>query len=195
MSSTPSPVLRLVKTKRALAAHPPRVAVHDFEAGADQGCQIGLVDDEQVGAGDARAALARDLVAGGDVDDVDRQIGEFGRKGRGKVVAARFDQDQVELREQPVHLGDRGEVDRGVLADRGMRAAAGLDAADALGRQGAAPGQEFGVLAGVDVVGDRGDLETAAHRLCTANPSARSCPSRPVRRSRPAADRALRRCS
>ena len=64
-----------------------------------------------------------------------------------------------------VHLGDRGEIDRGVLADRGVRAAAGLDAADALRRQRAAAGEEFGVLAGVDVVGDRDDLEAVAHAL------------------------------
>ena len=46
-----------------------------------------------------------------------------------------------------------------------MRAAAGLDAADPLGRQRAAPGQELGVLAGIDVVGDRDQLEAAAHAL------------------------------
>jgi hypothetical protein len=40
-------------------------------------------------------------------------------------------------RETRAQLGDRGEVDRGVLADRGVRAAAGLDAGDALG--GSAP--------------------------------------------------------
>src|SRR5207302_9744724 len=46
-----------------------------------------------------------------------------------------------------------------------MRTAAGLDATDPLGRQSAAPGQELGVLAGIDVVGDRDQLETAAHRF------------------------------
>src|SRR5712671_1880550 len=44
-----------------------------------------------------------------------------------------------------------------------MRAAAGLDAANPLGRQGAAAREEFGVLAGVDVVGDGGDLVPTAH--------------------------------
>ena len=134
------------------------------------------------------SAFARDLVAGGDVDDVDRQIGELGGKGRGEVVAAQLDQDQIEIREQAVHLGDGREVDRGILADRGMRAAAGLDTADPLGRQCAAAGQEFGVFAGVDVVGDRGDLVTGRASSCTASPSARSCRTRPDRRSRPAMD-------
>ena len=47
----------------------------------------------------------------------------------------RADQHQIELGEFLAHLGDRGEVDRGVLADRGVRAAAGLDTGNALGRK------------------------------------------------------------
>ena len=41
----------------------------------------------------------------------------------------------VEVGEARLHLGDRREVDRGVLADRRVRAAAGLDADDAFLRQ------------------------------------------------------------
>ena len=37
-------------------------------------CQVGLVDHEQVALGDAGAALARNLLAGGDVDDVDGEV-------------------------------------------------------------------------------------------------------------------------
>ena len=62
-------------------------------------------------------------------------------------------------------FGDGGEVDRGVLADRGVRAAAGLDAEDAFGRERAGAGQELGVLLGVDVVGDRGDVVVVAEAL------------------------------
>ena len=57
---------------------------------------------------------------------------------------------------------DRLEVDRGVLADGRVRAAAGLDAEDALRRQGIVAHQELGVLAGVDVVGHRRDLVALA---------------------------------
>ena len=46
-----------------------------------------------------------------------------------------------------------------------MRAAAGLDAHDALLRQRLQPRQHHGVLLGVDVVGDDGDRELVAHRL------------------------------
>ena len=76
-----------------------------------------------------------------------------------------LDQHEIELREFLPHLGDRREVDRGILADRGMRAAAGLDAGDALGRERAGAHQVLGVPLGVDVVGDGGDLETAAQPL------------------------------
>src|SRR5205085_677783 len=155
--------LQVGEDKRAVAAHALGVSVHDFEAGADQRREIGFVDDEEVGAGDARSAFTRDLVAGGDVDDVDRQIGKLGGEGGGEVVAARLDQDQVEIRKKTVHFRYGGEIYRGVLADRGVGATAGLDPADPLGRQCAAAGEEFGILAGVDVVGDRRNLVLAAH--------------------------------
>ena len=71
----------------------------------------------------------------------------------------------MELRQQSPHFGDRGEIDRGVLTDRGVRTAAGFDAADALGRQGTAAGQEFHIFTGIDIVGDRSALEAAAHPL------------------------------
>jgi hypothetical protein len=47
--------------------------------------EVDLVDHEEVRARDARPALARDLLAGGDVDDVDRDVGQLGEK-----VAARL---------------------------------------------------------------------------------------------------------
>src|SRR5688572_14770046 len=75
--------------KGPFAAHAPCVAVHHLKARSDQWRQVDLVDDQEVGAGDAGAAFARDLVAGGDVDDIDRQIGQFGREGRRQIVAAR----------------------------------------------------------------------------------------------------------
>src|ERR1700722_608495 len=159
------PGFQIGEDKTPFAAHAFSVAVHHLEARADQRRQIDLVDDQQVGSGNPRAALARDFIAGGDVDHINRQIGELGRKCRGEIVAARLDQDHVKPRERPVQFGDRREVDRGVLADRGVRTAAGLDAADAFGRQRTAAGQKLGVLAGIDVVGDRDDLEALAHAL------------------------------
>src|SRR3954447_24973877 len=79
---------QICEHERARAPHPPGVLLHHGEARADMRREVDLVDDEKVGAGDPGTALARDLLAAGDVDDVDRQVGELGREGRGEVVAA-----------------------------------------------------------------------------------------------------------
>ena len=129
------------------------------------GREVDLVDDQQVRSGDSRAALARDLVAAGDVDHVEREVGELGRKGRGEVVAAALDEDDVQVGKARRHACDRLEVDRCVLADRRVRAAAGLDADDALGRRAPRRDEELLVLLGVDVVGDDGEVVAVAHRL------------------------------
>src|SRR5215204_566017 len=149
----------------ARAPHPPRVLLHDGEARADMRREVDLVDDEKVGAGDPGTALARDLLAAGDVDDVDRQVGELWREGRGEVVAAGLDENEIELRETPRHRVDRREVDRAVLADGGVRAAAGLDAHDALLGQGTGDGQDARILLGVDVVGDGAKVVAPAKAL------------------------------
>ena len=109
--------------------------------------------------------LDGNLVAGGDVDDVDREIGKLGRKRRGQIVAAGFDQHQIEIGKFRAHLGDRGEIDRGVLANGGVRAAAGFHAGDAIGGERARAHQIFGVPLGVDVVGDGGDFVSVAQLL------------------------------
>ena len=102
------------------------------------------------------------LVTGGDVDDVQREIGEFRREGCRQVVATQLDQNQIERGKLLLHLRNGGEIDRGVLADGGVRAAAGLDAGDALGGKRAGAHEIFGVPFGVDVIGDRRDLVALA---------------------------------
>src|SRR4029078_11066809 len=57
------------------------------------------------------------------------------------------------------------EIDRAVLADRGMRAAAGLDADDALQRERLVAHQELRVFLGVDVVRHARDAEAVAQLL------------------------------
>src|SRR5690606_23764823 len=71
---------------------------------------------------------------------------------------------EVEAGEPPAEALDGFQVDRGVLADGGVRAAAGFDADDALRRQRLVPHQELRVLLGVDVVGDRRDVVAPAQR-------------------------------
>ena len=73
----------------------------------------------------------------------------------GEIVAARFDEDEVELRKARAHLGHGREIDRGILSDRGVRTAAGFHAHDARIRERGGAHQDGGVLLSVDVVGDR----------------------------------------
>src|SRR5918994_6524456 len=72
------------------APHSRGILLHDGKARADMRREVDLVDDEEIGAGDARPALARDLLAARYVDDVDREIGELRREGGGEIVAAGF---------------------------------------------------------------------------------------------------------
>ena len=44
-----------------------RIMGHHFERGADHRCEVDLIDDQEVGLGDAGAALARNLLTGGDI--------------------------------------------------------------------------------------------------------------------------------
>src|SRR5712671_2253704 len=125
--------LEVGEHERPLPAHAARIAVHHLERSADHRREVDLVDDQQNALGDAGAALARDLVARRHVNHVEREVGELRAESRGEIVAAGLDQDQVEVREAAIEPRHRLEVDRGVLADRGMRTAAGLDADDALG--------------------------------------------------------------
>src|SRR6202008_391494 len=57
------------------------------------------------------------------------------------------------------------EIDRCILADRRMRATAGLDPGDALGCKRTGAHQIFGVPLRINIVGDRRDLIVAAQAL------------------------------
>src|SRR6185437_2371836 len=144
------------------AAHSARVSIHHLETGSDEGRKVDLVDDQEVAARDPRATLARDLVARRDVDHVDGQVRQFRAERRREVVAAALDQDEVERGKSCAQLRHARQIDAGILADRGVRAAAGLDAHDALRRQRTGAGQELGVLLGIDIVGNGRDFVAAA---------------------------------
>ena len=68
-------VFDLGKHKGPLPSHQPGIPAHDLKVGADGLGQIGLVDDQQVGLGNARTAFARDFVAPSDVNDLNGKIG------------------------------------------------------------------------------------------------------------------------
>src|SRR5690606_22023209 len=122
--------------------------------GADIRGDVDLVDDQQGRLGDAGAALARDLVALADIDDVDVAVDQFGAEGGGQIVAAALDEDDVEVGKLRGHLLRRVQVHRHVLADRSVRATARFHAGDARRVDRAAANDELGVFLRVDVVGD-----------------------------------------
>ena len=104
----------------------------------------------------------RDFVTGGDVDDVERKVGELGAESSGKVVAAAFDENDVEVGETRRQARDCFEVDGCIFADRGVGVAASFNADDAVRRQRVVGDEELGVFFGIDVVGDDGELIASA---------------------------------
>ena len=145
----------------SLAAHLQRVAFHDGEVGADRGGEVDFVDDQEVALGDAGAAFARDFVAAGDVDDLDGEIREFPAEAGGEVVATGLDEEQFGS-ELAVQVFEGEEVGGDVLANGGVRAAAGFDGTDSGGFQGAVADEELSVFAGEDVVGDGAEAQAVA---------------------------------
>src|SRR5690606_26057078 len=83
--------------ERTISSHLLGITIHDFEGSADVRRKVGLVDDQEIRAGDARTSLARDLVSTGNIDHVDREVGELGTEGRREIVATALDDDQVQL--------------------------------------------------------------------------------------------------
>src|SRR6516165_6231868 len=144
------------ENKWLFAAHSSGVALHDIERGADMRGKIDFIDDEKIRTGNARPAFAGDFFAARNINDIEGEIGEVGRESRGEIIPARFDKDQIELWKTRAHRRNGGEIDRGILADRGMRTAAGLDAKDALGVKRSGLGQNARIFLGVNVIGDRG---------------------------------------
>src|SRR6185295_9680259 len=86
-------------------------------------------------------------------------------EARGEVIAAALEKDDVEAGMPRGHLVQRVEVQRGVLADGGVRTPAGLHADDPIGRQGFAADEKLHFLAREDVVGDDAEPILLAHRL------------------------------
>src|SRR5579885_1009514 len=109
---------------RAAVAHALAVAAHDVEARADERGEIRLVDDEQIALRDARAAFARDFVAAGHGDDVDRVVYELLAELRGEVVSPALEEEQLGALVE-LQLLERVEVVADVLADGAVRAASG----------------------------------------------------------------------
>src|SRR5258707_13608643 len=63
-------VLEVGKDERTFAAHALRVMFHHLQRSSHVRCQVNFVDDQQIGASDARTAFARDFVAPRNIDHV-----------------------------------------------------------------------------------------------------------------------------
>jgi hypothetical protein len=129
------------------------------------GSEVDLVDHEKVRARNARTSLGGDLVAGRDVDHINREVRKLRREGGGEIVATGFDQDHVEVGKFGAHVGDRRQIHRGILANGSVRATAGFDAGNPVRRQRSGSNEEFRIPFRIDVVGDRGDVVALPHRL------------------------------
>jgi hypothetical protein len=127
-------IFQIGEQERPFSAHPLRVALHDRKVGTDVGSQVDLVNDQKIRSGNAWPAFARNLVAGGNVDDIERHIGQLGAKGSGQIIAARLDQDEIEIFKAAIEPRYRFQIDRRVFTACGMRTAAGFDADDPLRR-------------------------------------------------------------
>ena len=169
------------------------VGRHPREVGADVRREVGLVDDEQVGRGDPRPALARNVVTARDVDHEDLRVDEPLGEGRGEVVPAGLDQDQIQRPDLVLQVLDRFEVGGDVVPDRGVRTGPRLHGGDPLGRQHGFAQQEFGVLAGVDVVGDDGEGQFVPQGPAERGDGGGLARTRRARRARSAARDASRR--
>ena len=137
---------------RTALTHALGIARHDLEARADVGREVGLVDDQQIALRDTGAAFARDLVAAGDVDDVDREVDELAAVLRREVVSAALDEEQLgRARDASAPRARRGS---GVMSSR--MAAWGQPPVSTARicavREGLVPVEELRVLPGEDVV-------------------------------------------
>lgn len=92
----------------------------------------------------------------GDVDEKDLVVDQALGEGGGEVVAAGFDQDEIQRIEAGLEVFDGLQVGGDVVADSGVRAGAGLDGGDSIRWQDGPTEQGVGVFAGVDVVGHHG---------------------------------------
>ena len=134
------------RQNRPTLAHRARFLKHGVEIDADKRRKIDLVDHQKVAAQHARSALARNVVAAGDIDDENPPIDQIEREGRGEIVAAGFEHDQLDAGKLALELVAGGDVERRVFADRRVRAGAGFDGGDARGIDQPGAAQPFGIF-------------------------------------------------
>jgi len=130
----------VAKEEGPFASHYFAVPVHYAEIGAYQGREVGFVDDHEIRVLNSGASFARDLVAFGDVNDVDESVDEFWREGCGEIVAPAFYENDLSIGIAVDQIFDRRHIHAGIVADRGVRAAAGFYAEHAMRFEGVVAG-------------------------------------------------------
>src|SRR5271156_3469819 len=152
-------IAQIRKNKGMLAAHAAGVAVHHFQRSADVRSQVNLVDHQQIGTHDAGAALARNLLALGNVNHVNPDVHQLRAEGGGKIVSATFDENQREARQRVFEFRNRLQIHGRIFTDRGVRACARFDAANTFRGQPALTHQKSGIFRGVNVVGAESEID------------------------------------
>jgi len=127
-------------------------------------------------AHDAGSTLARYLVAGRHVDDVQGQVRELRAEGRRKIVPAALNDDQVQVGKAPIKSSMAARSSRRPRGMGRVRTAAGLHADDAFGRQRLAADEKLGVFARINVVSPLRRRCSATQPLAQGVDEARSCP-------------------
>src|SRR6266404_8920375 len=79
--------LEISHYKRAFASHLLCIRSHHFERSANIGSQVGLVDNEKIRSSDSRSSFSGDFFATGNIDHINREIGELRTEGRREVIA------------------------------------------------------------------------------------------------------------
>ena len=146
---------RVGEHERFSRSHKLGVVLHDIETGTHIGSEVGLVDHEDIALTDAGTILARYLVAGGNIDDIDEEVHEGRTECKREVVAATLYEHYVGIGEFGFHLLDGGYVHRRILAYRSMRAGSRLHAYDAVFGKITLKrlANMFGILRGYYVIG------------------------------------------
>lgn len=142
-----------------------RVSLHHAEVGPDEWGEVDLVNDEEIAGANRGSTFSWDFVSFGDIDDVNERIDQLWGKGGGEIVAAAFDEQQLETGEFRLQCTTGLLVHRRVVADRGVRTSAGFDSSDPFGRQCRVPNEELSILRAIDVIGHYGHRVTLAQAL------------------------------
>ena len=139
---------------RALVPHPARLGHHGWTIDMHIGGQIKLIDHQQIRLHDSGTPLTRNIVALPDINHKHPPIHEIQREGRGKIVAATFDDDQVKIGESLFEIFGCSDVKGWVLANNRMWTRTGLDRPDLGGVNQATSFNAFSIFAGYKVIGD-----------------------------------------